>query len=101
MGMIGEFIDFLKEYKVIPLAIAFIIGAAITAVITSMVNDIIMPIVNPLLPAGGWQSATWAIGPVVLGIGPFLAALVNFIIIAWVVFMMAKMILKEKKVTKK
>ncbi|MBN2252171.1 MAG: MscL family protein [Kosmotogaceae bacterium] len=99
--MIGEFKDFLKEYKVLPLAIAFIMGAAITAVVTSLVNDMIMPIVEPLMPSGGWQSAKLTIGSVELGVGSFLAALVNFIIIAWVVFVMAKMILKEEKVTKK
>jgi large conductance mechanosensitive channel len=39
MGLLKEFIDFLREYKVLPLAIAFIIGAAITALIQSLVND--------------------------------------------------------------
>lgn len=101
MGLIAEFKDFLKEYKVMPLAIAFIIGGAITALVQSLVSDIVMPVVTPLIPGGDWQTSTLTIGPVTLGWGPFLAALINFIIIALVVFAIAKYVLKEEKVTKK
>ena len=69
--------------------------------VKSLVNDMVMPIVNLLLPEGGWQTAILAIGPINLGWGPFLAALINFIIIALVVFMIAKVVLKEEKVSKK
>jgi large conductance mechanosensitive channel len=100
-GIIKEFNEFLKEYKVMPLAIAFIMGVAITALVQSLVSDIVMPIVTPFMPGGEWETAVWTIGPVKLGVGPFLAALVNFIIIALVVFMIAKTVLKEKKVGKK
>jgi large conductance mechanosensitive channel len=101
MGLMGEFKDFLTEYKVIGLAIAFIMGAAITALVTSLVNNLIMPVIAVLLPNGDWQTAVLAVGPVNLGIGAFLSALLNFIIIAFVIFMMAKIVLKEEKVTKK
>jgi large conductance mechanosensitive channel len=101
MGLMGEFKDFLTEYKVIGLAIAFIMGAAITALVTSLVNNLIMPVIAVLLPNGDWQTAVLTIGPVNLGIGAFLSALLNFIIIAFVIFMMAKIVLKEEKVTKK
>ena len=101
MFNLKEFIEFLKEYKVVALAIAFIIGAASTSLVKSFVNNIIMPIISPLLAGGAWQEATFAIGPVVIGWGPFLAELINFIIIAWVVFMIAKKVLKEEKVAKK
>jgi large conductance mechanosensitive channel len=96
-----EFMDFLNEYKVIGLAIAFIIGAAATSLVKSLVDNIIMPLINPLLPAGGWQEATLTLGPFVFGWGAFLAQLINFIIIAFVVFLIAKKLLKEEKVTKK
>ena len=101
MGIIQEFNEFLQEYKVIGLAVAFIIGAAITALVQSLVANIIMPIVGVALPKGDWQTAVASIGPVNLGIGAFLSALINFVIIAFVVFMMAKIVLKEEKVTKK
>ena len=101
MGIIKEFREFLKEYKVMPLAIAFIIGAAATALVLSLVNNIVMPLINPLVPKGGWQNATVAFGPesrqVVLGWGAFLGAAINFIIIALVVFLIVKMLIREKK----
>ncbi len=101
MGFMGEFKDFLTEYKVIGLAIAFVMGAAVTAFVTSIVNNLIMPVVKVLLPGGDWQTAVLAVGPVNFGIGAFIAALINFLIIALVVFLMAKMVLGEEKVTKK
>ncbi len=101
MGLMQEFKDFLTEYKVVGMAVAFIMGAAVTALVTSLVANIIMPIVALVLPNGDWQSAMLVIGPLKLGIGAFVAALINFIIIALVVFMIAKMVLKEEKVAKK
>ena len=101
MGMISEFKDFLKEYKVIGLAVAFIMGVAATALVKSLVDNIIMPIVGAFLPEGTWQEWTLQAGSIVFGIGPFLSELINFSIIAFVIFLIAKMVLKEKKVTKK
>lgn len=101
MGIFQEFKEFLVEYKVMALAIAFVMGAAVTALVTSLVSNIIMPFVAVILPGGDWQTAVFMLGPVQLGLGAFIAALINFIIIAFVVFLMAKMVLKEEKVTKK
>ncbi len=50
MGIIKEFKDFLKEYKVIALAVAFIMGGAITSLTKSLVDDIIMPVVTYFIP---------------------------------------------------
>lgn len=99
--MIKEFMEFLKEYKVIGLAIAFVIGIASKDLINSLVDDIIMPIITPFIPKGAWETATFSLGPIVIKWGAFLGALINFVIIALVVFIVAKKILKEKKVTKK
>lgn len=101
MGFVQEFKDFLTEYKVMGLAIAFIMGAAITTLVQSLVNNVIMPVVGVLIPGGTWETATFALGPVIIGWGAFLAALINFLIIAVVVFLLAKIVLKEAKVTKK
>jgi large conductance mechanosensitive channel len=101
LGLLQEFKDFLHEYKVMGMAVAFVIGIAITALVQSLVNNIIMPVVGVLLPKGDWQAAVLALGPVNLGIGAFLGALINFVIIAFVVFLMAKFVFKEEKVTKK
>ncbi|VVB79261.1 Large-conductance mechanosensitive channel [uncultured archaeon] len=101
MGVMHEFRDFLKEYKVVGLAIAFIMGLAATTLVQSLVNNIIMPLVTPFVPSGGWAAATFKMGPIVIGWGSFLGALINFIILAFVVFAVAKFVLKEEKVTKK
>ncbi len=101
MGLIGEFKQFLYEYKVIPLAIALIMGIAATAFVKSFVDNIVMPIVTPFIPGGAWETATVALGPVVIRWGAFLGETINFIIIAFVVFLVAKMVLKEEKVAKR
>ncbi|VVC04399.1 Large-conductance mechanosensitive channel [Candidatus Bilamarchaeum dharawalense] len=101
MKLLKEFQEFLMEYKVVGLAVAFIMGAAATSLVTSLVNNIIMPIIAVLQPGGDWQSSTFAVGPALFKIGAFAASLINFLIIAIVVFVIAKMVLKEDKVTKK
>jgi large conductance mechanosensitive channel len=101
MGLISEFMDFLKEYKVIGLAVALIIGLAATTFVKALVDYLIMPIITPFIPGGAWQTATWTLGKIVIGWGALLGAIINFIIIAFVVFIIAKKVLKEEKVTKK
>jgi len=101
MGIISEFKEFLKEYKVLGLAVALIIGLAATALINSVVNDLIMPVITFFLPGGTWYAATVSIGPIVIAWGSLLAAIINFVIIAFVVFLVAKYALREEKVSKK
>ncbi len=100
-ALLKEFHAFLMEYKVIGLAVAVIIGLAANNLVKSIVDNIVMPIITPFIPGGAWQTATLALGPVVLGWGAFLSSLINFLIIAWVVFLIAKLVLKEEKVSKK
>jgi large conductance mechanosensitive channel len=101
MRLIQEFKDFLEEYKVMGLAAAFIIGVALTTLVQSLVTNVVMPIVTPFIPGGAWQTATFAMGPIIISWGAFLAAVINFIIIALVVFIIAKKVMGEEKVTKK
>jgi large conductance mechanosensitive channel len=99
--MIKEFKEFLDEYKVVGLAVAFIIGVAATALVQALVNYVIMPIITPFIPGGAWQQAKFAIGPIIISWGAFLGAVINFVVIAFVVFIIAKKFFKEQKVTKK
>jgi large conductance mechanosensitive channel len=99
--MIKDFLQFLKEYNVIALAIAFIMGVASTSLIRSLVENIIMPLITPFIPGGAWKEAVFALGPIVMKWGAFLAEAINFVIIAFVVFIIAKKVLKEEKVAKK
>jgi large conductance mechanosensitive channel len=99
--MIKKFVIFLKEYKIISLGLAFIIGAASTSLVKSLVNDIIMPIVTPFIFGESWKNASISLGPVIIKWGSFLAELINFFILAFIVFLIAKKILKEEDVKKK
>jgi len=98
LGFIKEFKEFLDEFKVLGLAIAFVIGIASTNLIQSLVNNVVMPMITPFIPGGAWQDAAFSAGPIVIKWGAFLAALINFIIIALVVFVVAKKVMKKEKV---
>jgi len=101
MSLLQEFMDFLREYKVIGLAIAFIMGLAANQLIMSLVNNIVMPVITFFIPGGEWQTSKLVIGPVVISWGKFLADLIYFIVVAFVIFLIAKKLLREEKVTKK
>ena len=100
MGFVKDFMQFLNEYKVIALASAFIIGVALTSLVQSLVDNIVMPVVTVFMPGGAWKTAVAEIGPFKIGWGPFLAAFINFMIIALVVFLLAKKVMKMEKVGK-
>ncbi len=96
--MWNEFKAFLLKENVIALAIAVVIGAAFGKVVTGVVDDFIMPIVGALTPSGEWQKATLDLGPVKFGVGDFVSVLLNFIIIAFVVWRIAKAFIKPAPV---
>ncbi len=99
--MLKEFIAFLKQYGVIGLAIAVIIGGKLNELVTAVVGGLLMPIVGRVSPGGEWRD--WK--PELLGIkfemGKVLGSGIDFIIVAFLVFWMAKKILKEETVSKK
>lgn len=94
-GFRGEFMEFLNKYGVIGLAIAFIIGGAAGRLVSSLVSDILMPILTFFIPQGAWQEAVLIIGPIQMAIGSFIAALIDFTVIAIVVFILMKQISKS------
>jgi len=91
-----EFMDFLNKFGVVGLAIAFIIGGAAGRLITAMVADLIMPVIAVIIPGGEWRTTTFVVGPVKFLLGDFGGALIDFIIIALVVFMLSKQLSKTK-----
>ncbi|MFA6213910.1 MAG: MscL family protein [Candidatus Micrarchaeia archaeon] len=100
MGFADEFMAFLSKHKVIGLAVAFIIGMAASKLVSALVNDIVMPVVSLMLPAGDWRLFAIQIGgtadaPKSLLIGDFAGALIDFVIIAIVIFLAVKYIVKE------
>ncbi len=90
MGVAEEFAEFLKEYKVTGLAVAFVIGGAVTTLVQSLVNQVIMPVIGVFMPQGNWQTATINVGSAAIGWGAFLSALINFIIIALLIFLVVR-----------
>ncbi len=99
--MIKEFIAFLKLYGVIGLAIAVIIGGKLNALVSSVVNDVLMPILfQPALKAAGVDEiAKLNAGGIFYG--KALGASIDFIIVAFVVFVVAKFVFKESEVAKR
>ena len=95
--MIKEFAQFLKEYKVISLAVAFIIGEASSGLMNSLVKDFFMPLITPLLSAESWKEATFSIGPVTIAYGTLLADIINFVIVAFVIFIVVRRLLQLEK----
>jgi large conductance mechanosensitive channel len=82
--MVNEFKDFLLKQNVIALAIAVVVGTALNTLVKSVVDGFIMPILLVVQPGGDWQTAKWTVGPFTFGLGGFLAALINFIIVGFV-----------------
>lgn len=99
--MLKEFIGFLKNYGVIGLAIAVIIGGKLNLVVSSLVNDLITPLVlQPALHAAGVNSISKLSYNGIM-YGKVLAATLDFMVVAFLVFLFAKKVMKEEVVTKK
>jgi large conductance mechanosensitive channel len=95
--MLKEFRDFINRGNVIDLAVAVILGAAFTAIINSLVNDIIMPLIGVLLGGVDFSTLSITVGSAVIAYGNFILAIVNFLIIAFVVFLIVKAINQMQK----
>jgi len=95
-----EFLAFLKQYGVIGLAIAVVIGGKANAVVTGLVDGVIMPAVTFFLPGGQWRTVTLDVGSVHFLLGPVFGAAIDFLIVAWLVFWVSKKILREQPVLK-
>jgi large conductance mechanosensitive channel len=110
--MIKEFRDFIAKGNVMDIAVGIIIGAAFTAIVTSLVGDLINPIIGLILggvdftsmyavlsgtvPDGVGLDTARDSGAAVFAYGAFITAVINFLIIAFVVFLLVKMVNKVK-----
>jgi large conductance mechanosensitive channel len=97
--VLREFKTFLIKQNVLALAIAVVIGAALGKVIDSVVADFIMPIVGVVAPGGAWREWTLDAGPVRLGVGNFLNAVLNFLIVGFVVWRLTKALIRPRAPT--
>jgi len=115
--MLNEFKDFIAKGNVMDMAVGIIIGAAFTAIVTSMVGDLINPIIGLFtggvdftnnyavlageVPAGASLEVARETGASVFAYGSFIMAVINFLIIAFVVFMLVKYVNKVKSLAEK
>jgi large conductance mechanosensitive channel len=88
--MLKEFRDFIMRGNVIDLAVAVVIGVAFAAIVNSLVNDIIMPLIGILLGGVNFSGLKIQVGSATITYGNFLQAVVNFLLIGLVIFVMIK-----------
>jgi large conductance mechanosensitive channel len=93
--MLAEFRTWLMETNALALAIGVVIGGAVGKLVSAFVEGLIMPIIGVLIPGGAWREVKVALDAEgnALGIGPVLGAMVDFVIIAAVVFIVSKKVL--------
>ena len=90
-GMWNEFKDFLEQYKVMGLAVAFIMGVYLGLLIQSLVKDLLLPAIGLALPGiSDLSSLQYNVEEQMFGLGNFLVALITFIIVAFVIFILVK-----------
>ncbi len=89
-----EFLDFLKNYKVVELAIGVVIGTAVKDLVTAIAQDLIMPIVGIFTPTGSWKDLVFTIAGSDFKIGELISASLDFAIVALIVFIFVKKLLK-------
>ena len=85
-GLLNEFKDFISKYRVMGMAVAFILGLYLGALVKALVDDLIMPIITFVIPGVDWELI--AVGP--FRVGHFIGTLITFIIIAFVIFILVK-----------
>lgn len=102
--MLKDFKAFLTKTNALALAVGVIIGAATGKVVSGIVDDVLMPLVGLLLPSGDWRTARWVLQSTVdakgkvtesaIQYGHLAGTLVDFLLIAWVVFLVTRALLK-------
>jgi large conductance mechanosensitive channel len=97
MGLGSEFKEFAMRGSVIDLAVGVIIGAAFGKIVDSLVNDIIMPIVGILIGGYDFSKLSYKIGEAEIKYGNFIQILLDFLFIAFVLFMIIKAMNKMKR----
>jgi large conductance mechanosensitive channel len=88
--MIQEFKDFIARGNVMDMAVGIIMGAAFTAIVTSLVDDLVNPLIGIFLGGVDFSNMSFGIGEAKFLYGNFINAVIKFIIIAWVVFLLVK-----------
>jgi large conductance mechanosensitive channel len=94
--MLNEFKDFIAKGNVMDMAVGIIIGAAFTAIVGSLVADLINPLIGLFMGGVDFGGLTASVGDATFTYGAFIMAIINFLIIAFVVFMLVRTVNKAK-----
>lgn len=87
------FLEFIREKGVVGLAVGFILGGSISKLVTSLVNDVVNPLIGLLLGfTKGLQGATFKVGSASIMWGHFISTLIDFVIVAFVVYFGVKIL---------
>src|SRR6185312_9728398 len=97
MSIVKEFREFAVKGNVVDLAVGVIIGAAFGKIVTSLVEDLIMPVVGALMGGFDFGGLALKLGGATIKYGNFLQTCVNFLIVAWAIFLMVKAINRLKR----
>jgi large conductance mechanosensitive channel len=100
-GLIRGFRQFIGDYGVAPLAIGVVIGTAVNDLVKTLVDGLISPLIGLIAPQTKLQSFTVTIHQSVFKVGAIINALLSFLIIAWLVYVIAKLILRNEDLLKK
>jgi large conductance mechanosensitive channel len=94
------FMEFLKEYKILGLAIAVVIGNTTKDLVNAAVDGLIMPLIGIVLPVSAWEEYTLTVMTAEIQTGQLLAAALDFLIIAFLIYLFVRMVLKREEVKK-
>ena len=94
--MIKEFKEFISKGNVMDMAVGIIIGGAFTAIVTALVDSILMPIIGAITGGHSVEQMAWKVGDASIGYGAFIQAVINFLLVAWVLFLIIKALNKAK-----
>lgn len=94
--MIQEFRDFIARGNVMDMAVGIIMGAAFTAIVTSLVDDLVNPLIGLVIGGVDFSAMSFGFGDAQFLYGNFINAVIKFVIIAWVVFLLVKGVNKMK-----
>ncbi len=97
MGMLKEFKEFAMKGNIVDLAVAVVIGGAFGKIVTALTDSLIMPIISLIVGKGGVGDMVFTVGNTIFPVGVFLQAVIDFILIAFVLFMVIKAINATKK----
>jgi len=95
--MLKEFKEFVMRGNVLDLAVAVIIGGAFGKIVSSLVNDILMPLIGLVLGGVNFSELAFTVGDAVVAWGAFVQAIVDFLIIAFVIFMIIRTAKKKEE----